>query len=313
MEKLIQRLEKIFLGQFGCRLTFLADNDLVLADWDRQGLNDLRRGHTLFVRDTSGKRIGFAVHKKTGFAGLAVVSEIKGDENERLIDLAGFAVALLEDEVMNDTQNKPTILKRAEENLIVQENKKNIVPLRPTRSLIDDPFTVVPEIKSTITSTLIMSKDGFPFQRLAVDVHVRSGRVALLSPKDLAADALSSVQAIRELGSITLFIEDITKVSVEQQALLAEYLQGEVSEDTPVLLVCATGIIEDMIIDGKLNKDLSTNMMCVRIPWNPQDTDSMTVKKAVRIVIDGAESVKPETRYVPFHPKFLDEDQPTFH
>ena len=311
MESLIQRLEKIFLGQFGCRLTFLADNDIQVSDWDKNGLLDLRNGHSLFVRDVNGKRMGFAVHTKGEFAGLAIVSDIKGEESERLMDLAGFAVAMLEEEVTNKN-NKPEILQRAEENMILQDSKKNVVPFRPLRPM-EDPFSVLPTPKSTVMSTLVVAKEGFPFQRLGIDVHVRSGRVAFLPVKDLVAGSLDSVEAIKDLGSITIFVENIASLPMQQQAQLASFLGSQPDEDLPIILACTTETIEDLLVDGKLDKELAKQLMTVRIPWNPQDTDSATVKKAVRIVIDGADSVKPDTRFVPFHAKFLDEDQPTFH
>jgi hypothetical protein len=293
----------------------MAESDLVTTEWDGDGLRDMRNGHSLFVRDVNGKRMGFAVHNEGAFAGLAVVSGINGTvnvESERLIDLAGFAVAMLEEQVSGDKKQKPAILQRAEENLILQDNKKNVVPLRPAR-LMDDPWTVLPTPKATVVSTLVIAKPGFPFQRLGIDVHVRSGRVAFLPIKDLPAESLSSVISIRELGSITIFVEEISNLSVEQQAQLAEFLRLQPDEDQPVVLACTTSTLEDLLIDGKLDKNLAQQLMQVRIPWNPQDTDAVTVKKAVRIVIDGADSVAPETRYVPFHAKFLDEDQPTFH
>lgn len=315
MEELVVRLNKIFFGQFGCQFSFEADSELVAQEWGAEALMNARTGtnqpsEPLISEDG---RIGFVIRTMGRFAGLAIISKFEGKKSRKFLDMAEFAVALIEDQLA--TREKPLILRRAEENQILQGEQKNVIPLRPANIVsLTQFYPELPEQKSGLTSTLILAKDGFPFQRLGLDVHVRTGRVAFLSIDDLPSDTLSSHDAIRDLGEVTIFIEDITKITLAQQEFLAAYLRTTPGEDTPVFLICAKSSIEDLISNGQMLAELSRLVVAVRIPWNPQDMDSAAVKKAVRIVLDQAEPApKADTHFVPFHVQYLDEDQPTFH
>lgn len=81
------------------------------------------------------------------------------------------------------------------------------------------------KIQSSWSSPLLLeavSQDDL--HRYAIDVHAKEQRWAFVNLNDLKVGMVDSFESLKDLGNVTLFIEDLGQLSIEQQIKLAEYL-----------------------------------------------------------------------------------------
>lgn len=320
MSELVARLDGIFKGLFGVQLEYIAADQIQSADWDLAGLSAYLRNEIAtppFIRDITAKRIGLPIRCHGNFAGLAIL--VGGDtiDIQRVLELADLATAMLERELETNSNSTVESLRQTEEHMELQRGHENVIPLRPARkqvTTIRDDFEILQESDEVypLRSMLISSSSGFPFQRVAFAIHAQAARWAFVSINDLPADAFDSIEAFQKLGAITVFIEDLACISPERQQKLVEFLHQEPSVESPLVIAAVTEEPDQLVAAGLLADGLRAKLVLLRLPWNPQDTDSATVRKTLRIVNEGR-TLHAETRFVPFHADFLDPDQPTVH
>jgi hypothetical protein len=85
------------------------------------------------------------------------------------------------------------------------------------------------------------------------------------------------------------------------------------TDESPLIVAGADEEPELLEERGLLHETLRCLLAHARIPWNPQDNDNATVKKTIRLLIEGGAQAPAETRFVPFHALYLDEETPTVH
>jgi hypothetical protein len=110
--------------------------------------------------------------------------------------------------------------------------------------------------------------------RLASNIHELSGRWAFLNIKDIKS-GISNAEDLRSLGTITLFIDDLSQLEVKFQELLAEVLLSSQPDQEPLFIVGSTSpiqtLIDENLISPKLSKLLQTYVMdAERLPKDPR-------------------------------------------
>ncbi|MCM2280241.1 MAG: hypothetical protein NDI61_00185 [Bdellovibrionaceae bacterium] len=316
MDALLVRLNQIFSSLVGSRLTYVPLAQIDVETWGADELAAIAgraSGAPPYLTDQQGRSIGFPVRDpQNALAGLAIVSEWRLADSRRVFDLADFAAALIERR-LSGTNDQGEVLRRTEEHLQMQTMPKNVIPLRRNRlPQSEHLWPVPPPPKINAPSLMIQVKPGFPVQQFASEVHSRTERWAFVAWTDLPHDSLDSRETWKQLGAITLFIEDLTQLSLERQAQLAAFVRSLPSEETPLILAAIHEDPDVLEERGDLDAGLRAALTYARMPWNPQDNDSLTIRKSMRLLIDGR-APEQETRFVPFHKSLIDDDQPTMH
>ena len=70
-------------------------------------------------------------------------------------------------------------------------------------------------------------------QKIAVDIHRELGSVGFVPWFALDQTALNSVDSLKELGPVTIFVSELEDLDVEQQILVEKLLVENVSETVP--------------------------------------------------------------------------------
>lgn len=97
---------------------------------------------------------------------------------------------------------------------------------------------------------LLRSKKSQLIHKTAVQIHEYSERWGMIPFKDIV-DQIQSVEDLRQMGSVTLFISDITELLVQEQKLLISYIEKRNAKDQPLLLI-GTGLSNQEIMHSPL-------------------------------------------------------------
>lgn len=321
MDELLARLNQIFSSLVGSRLTFVPLAQLDIELW---GVDELAAiagnatGAPAYVKDQEQRRIGFPVRdRQNGLAGLAIVSDWRLADSKRVFELADFASSLIAHRLSGHDETAER-LKRAEEHFALQSAEirttaKNVIPLRRTRlPQAEHLWPVPPPPKINAPSLMIQVKPGFPILRFVTEVHDRTERWAFVSLTDLPSDTWESRETFKSLGAITIFVENLKALDLERQKLIASYLRSVPKDDAPLLLVAIEEEPDRLEERGLLDPELRATLVYARMPWNPQDNDTTTVRKSMRLLVDGRPPTA-DTRFVPFRREMIDDEKPTVH
>jgi hypothetical protein len=93
-------------------------------------------------------------------------------------------------------------------------------------------------------------------QKIAVDIHEVSERWAYLRFQDIK-DQILSVQNLAELGSLTLFVDDILNIGDFHREILVSYLQHPHSVQEPLILIGSSTSLRDLLSHDMLHPDLA--------------------------------------------------------
>lgn len=144
----------------------------------------------------------------------------------------------------------------------------NIISLNPafemSENLLDDSemghdrYTALVSADDFVGSTNVLfleAKTPSQIQKIAVDIHEVSERWAYLRFQDVK-DQILSVQNLMELGSLTLFIDDILNISDFHREILISYLQHAHSGQEPLILIGSATSFQDLLSNDMLHPDL---------------------------------------------------------
>jgi hypothetical protein len=306
MTETILKLNRILQGLVSCELEFQPATELSAQEWNSRELALVRvneEGAPQFLEGESTGAVGFPVNVQGSFAGLAVVRGLQGARSAQLMQLAELLTHVLESSMTRSERGDD--LRVIEERIRVLESEngtdKKVVQLRRARlqeelTVDDIPETAEP-IDSPVTSTplLIETKPGFPLQRIALEIHQMSQRWAFLSLESLSPTIFESREELKELGGITIFIEDLTKLSSTQQLRLAEYLSTKPGKDLPQVVAGITEANAKLRADGRLLPRL-IDLFCIsEINWSEKTGTQVTsemIEASLRFIIEKTRAVE---------------------
>jgi hypothetical protein len=93
------------------------------------------------------------------------------------------------------------------------------------------------QTKSLSTNILFLEgQKPFLFEKVALEIHDLSQRWASLRYSDIRSQ-VSSVKDLHELGTVTVVIEDLTALNLEEQNLIADFIEDANITEDPLLLI----------------------------------------------------------------------------
>jgi Sigma-54 interaction domain len=325
----ITKINRILKGLMSCQLEFHPIETLERSDWNAHDLSLMSRStddRPQFIESESSRSFGFPVNIHGRFAGLAVVRDMKAAKHSQLIQLAELLTVVLECSL--ERESKSENLRLIQERLQVLGEETNVVPMRSLRlsraalqveDLPEKPVSIDHAISSQ--PLLIEVPEGFPLRRVALEVHQMSARWAFLALEHLAPGILGSREELKALGGITLYIEDLSKLSATEQEQLANYLATKPGEDMPQVIAGVFAPIESLRSHGALLPRLIDSFCVTRLNWtyrNGQQVTKDLVEASLRFIIERAreQALVPGDeglRFLPMNVFQLRNDSPTLH
>lgn len=232
--------------------------------------SDRKRLHAEFmVSADSEEQKQFPVYHKSNLVGYAEVAGSASDVSEIARELTDLIELFLESTV--GLADQLQTLNRLEGQLLstnqARENK-NVIPLhRPGKAGAGIQWQIRPRAGFALPA-LITGINEREISQLAKEIHDLSGRYAFISDADMHWNNLSD---LRDLGPVTIFINDVTKLSGDQQKLLTEYLWTQPGTEDPQLIIGAlqtyTGLIDNKAVSNDLLRQLSGCLLNMDRPF----------------------------------------------
>jgi len=228
VEALVAKLAKLVQSRFSCELRYVAlgtsEADLILRE------NLLKT----VPYDHEGAWL-FPVYKCFQVVGYAEVTGYAGTSEEQKRRLANFIELFLEPAI--EMSDQLDTLKQVEEHISRADEDygrtNNVIPLRR------------PTVEGTGIKTKPRARLGFALpclvegptaedlKAMAMELHELSGRYAFVYCQDVK---WKFAEDLKDLGSVTLFIPDITALTFDDQLKLLKYLSSSPSVDEPQVI-----------------------------------------------------------------------------
>lgn len=336
LNKLMSRLNKIMDGLAGYQLEFQRTEQVHFGEWSLSR-DELLFGHgggfPSFVEGINKGRFGFPVYIGDEFKGLVAVRGWEQASDKNLILLAELLALIFQESIQGAEKNE--LLRALEERIQLDQTKSdsgsNVVPFRKTTHrlhmemlesmVMEDELVPPPPVADlsteefTIKPLLVQTGEGFPIQKLAVEIHQYSKRWAMLSMNDLPKTVFDNRKNLEELGGITLLIPDVAQLSVEQQIKIAEYLGLPATPERPHIIAASSLPVGELLKSGRLLAHFVKCFCFCDLPWTEKDAQSREViNNSMKHILEQArEVVQPAKNLVPFHLQYFDPTPNRFH
>ncbi len=237
----VQKLKVLLQNRYGMGLKITTMTSIENAGVDVQEMRSELRGSSLHVPVCArGKYLATAILTRSepmSAGDISAVSEIV-----RLV-LEPLLLSIY--------------LERQESNTAVIQDE-NVLLLRPQESFEANDGSDWNPDGLEFNQSLIMLESYNPhtISRVAVHIHEAAGRLALLRYKEVHG-SLNSVQDIRELGTLTLLVEDVLQLSPEEQARLATFASSANEKTEPLILIGCTTPLDELVEDELINIELA--------------------------------------------------------
>jgi hypothetical protein len=180
--------------------------------------------------------------------------------------------------------------------LYAPSSSDNIISLNPAfdmrESLLDsypesDGRFSGPTTEALVQSTSVLfleAKTPMQIQKIAVDIHEVSERWAYLRFQDVK-DQILSVQNLLELGSLTLFIDDILNIGDFHREILASYFQHPHTGQEPLILIGSSTSLQDLLSNDMLHPDLARILESHRLEVDRLPRTRDLFREAIEMVL----------------------------
>lgn len=301
MMNIMNKINRVLTGLTGCELEFLPLERLDRGEWDLQALTPSTNRETTprYLAGESGGSFGFPVQLDGTLAGLAVVRDMAHAPPAQLTELADLLTTVLTTAL--ERESRAENLRRVQEQqerLLIADEKANVVQLRRTRGTSDETEpTVLPAAPTPVDPSLaglpllIETPEGFPLQRIALELHEMSARWAFLSLENLSPSTLESREELKSLGGITLFIPDLSTLSWNQQVKLAEYLATKPGADMPQVIAGISTSVESLRQQRSTPPRLIDSFCLVRLNWlnkGGREANSDLIDASLQFILEKA-------------------------
>lgn len=141
--------------------------------------------------------------------------------------------------------------------------------------------------KSTLCSAgfLLEATNPHLIPKVAVHIHEVSQRWAMLRFEDVR-DTLNSLSDLKNLGAMTLLIQDVLSLNPVQQGLLAEYFEEANVDTEPLVLIGCVGKLTDLVTKKSVHSVLAQQLQAYRLELDRMPRDFSQMKEALELVLD---------------------------
>lgn len=332
MQELIRQLDRIFNGLIGCRIEFRFRDELTTEEWDLSEIEtSIKEAISLpsYILSKRDRAFGFPVAIYGRLAGLVVATEWTDATSIKAFELGELLTLVFSNSL--EQSDRLQLLSRMHSQLELLETPKNVISIhRQEINQRNDLYTKALTLLQTTEEPrkvmhrplLIQVISGGTVDRVAFDIHSLTGRWAFLRSSDISEESFSDLQKLRELGAATVFINDLSKMSLESQEQLAQVLSGLVnspSEDAPHVMASVSRDPQELLNSGLMSRNLFNQFMMSQIHWGKGETletinetlEQILERCEVEIAVAGEEL--PTAKFIPINPKYWDGDEPTIH
>jgi hypothetical protein len=325
MTELMGKLNRLFDNILGCSVEFFPAenfNEMLGADsWNADDIATLRgpvAGLPKYIESDESNAFGFPVNIQGKFAGLAVVRGFQNAKHSRLMLLAELMTMMLESGFRSE--DRKDRLRMIEERIALLDENSNVIPLRPARygrvMEVNEMQVEAEAVKTPVTTTplLLESSASFPLQRIAIEIHQMSDRWAMVGANDLPAEVFASRESLKELGNVTIFIRDLTTLTINQQLKLAEYLGSQPGLDMPHVIAGINTNALELEAAGLLLPHLTRAFTSVKLQWTDKPAEQITRDLINATIQHIMSSAKQNTHavgdhFIPFHIQYFQNDE----
>lgn len=235
------------------------------ADWAHLEL-ELAKGRSV----SAGDWIFLPIFSDQTLAGAVRLSVHKHDEN---LEPLCRTIRLVVESSLSHI-NRLDLLKQFEtytEEMKEREQRPNVVV--PLQRFQPNPFPL-PQKKSNAAFNfpfLIESPEADEAYKMALEIHSRSGRYAILPLCDLSPSVFEDPESIKKLGPITIYIEEISALPFKTQLHLLRYYQTSRDKNCPQFVSCTTKSVSDLKRSQEVAPELLSFLMigylCMQQPF----------------------------------------------
>ena len=266
----LNRLSSLVFRQYGC-------------DFDYQSITELTRDNLTILRQrlrsglpvTAGDWVFFPVFVGDDLAGAARISSRENMTEEDINYLHQVIRMVLENSLNNI--ERLDILSQYEDHIATaneRENQTEDTNLVYLSNYQKNNFPLPNNVgkESLAFPFMIECKNEEDLYKMALEVHSQSRRFAFLNIEDLSSEAFKNVETLRKLGPITVFVSDLTQLTLEQQNCIVDHYTHMTDLDVPHF-VCGTQmplaqlISEHKVLPG-LVKVLAVGHLAMTRPFN---------------------------------------------
>lgn len=219
----LQRLNEIFSKRYGCSIQYLTPEDIKkisLANANNPA------AHLFFQKgepQADNEQVLLPLYVNNTFAGAARISKPDQIQSKDRQDIFQFISLVMErrlEQAFGDDVRSFT------EEVARTQEYSNVIPLRPAQKGTLYPLINKAQNSNSFSfSFLIESQNSEDILKMALEIHDRTQRIAFVRLEDIDDSAFESVDAISNLGNITVFAQDITKISHSRQRSLMKFFE----------------------------------------------------------------------------------------
>ncbi len=205
------------------------------------------------------------------------LKEAQLEQIRQVTDLLLTESCLLEDKAQR--------MKVVEHHIKTFNSLEDIIDLRTKMkdqeiNFINPEISIPHENLDSVFPILIESHSIEDAQELAVEIHRTSNRTSFLTYESYIASELTSVEKIKSLGPITLFIPNLSEVPLDMQMTLESYLHFSSRTTHHPRIICAVQENPDELVKtGEFHAGLYEKIRMARVKLPPKGTSSMTIEE----------------------------------
>ncbi|MBK7889755.1 MAG: hypothetical protein IPJ84_02575 [Bdellovibrionales bacterium] len=170
-----------------------------------------------------------------------------------------------------------------------------------------------PLLLQTIPHNASSDGDAIAIDRVAVDLFNKTDLWFFVNIEDLHADAFASVQSIKELGRMCIFIRNVASVSTDRQLRIAEaFAHDAMSADGPHLIAATSEPLSELVASGRVLEHFAKLFRTVELNAG---SNTGSVQSVVSFIVDSLDGKTPRSKLIPLWGRRPSNDDrpPTFH
>lgn len=160
--------------------------------------------------------------------------------------------------------------------------KQNELNATPANNDEGSPF---PGMPINAPGFLLESKSKQMISKVAIQIHEITERWASLRYADIKATLLN-IQDIKELGALTIVIEDIHSLSTQEQALIAEYMVQADLKTEPLFLIGTSMPFHELLAKGQMITAFAKLLQDNRLELDRLPQNFKLLKESLELVLD---------------------------
>jgi hypothetical protein len=268
----LMKLASLIERYYGCKLEYQSITRLLIDSPEIAFLeSSLQEGQTV----SAGDLAFLPIFKNNSLAGAARISNYEKLSDKQMKLLSQTVRVIIESRLENVDrldflENFET---QAKENLDEKSSRtSNVIPLNRFKANRFPLPERNPALSNQLNfSFLIEGTQSEEIFKMAFEIHTRSQRYAFLPIEDLNASVFESPTQLKEMGHLTIYIENIASLSAARQQQILDFYKSERDKECPQFIVATTTPISELKKSANINQELlsrlSVGYLCMTQPF----------------------------------------------